>query len=401
MRFHGRKSAGTLVRLPLMMNKDYRFIFAGGGLAGLSLASQLVRDGFPGSEILIIDSDSKNRNDRTWCFWTKASLLPEISQSIWTQVRFIGPGFTNLFQLSPYHYQIIRGIDFYRQRHQFLHDHGVTILKTSVKDIHDNEDAVSAITTEGSFSGQWLFNSLVRQGEFINISDSYTRLSQHFQGWEISVPNPIFNPTEPTLFDFRTSQNGKMRFFYVLPHSSTQALIEYTLFSRDLLPPHEYEAALAQYIQEILGIHDYQVLEVEKGIIPMTDYPFPRQLSPHVLAIGTRGGRVKASTGYAFTRIHKDSSGISHSLQQYGDPFHLPTAARRYAWFDAIMLKVIEANGRRMDEIFTQLFQNNPIQRVFGFLDEENSWLDDLKILASLTPWPFLSAAGKLLLRRR
>jgi hypothetical protein len=42
-----------------MMKKDYRFIFAGGGLAGLSLASQLVRDGFPGSEILIIDSDSK------------------------------------------------------------------------------------------------------------------------------------------------------------------------------------------------------------------------------------------------------------------------------------------------------------------------------------------------------
>jgi lycopene beta-cyclase len=384
-----------------MMKNNYRFIFAGGGLAGLSLASQLVQDGFPGSEILIIDSDSKNRNDRTWCFWTKESLLPEISQSIWTQVRFIGPRFTNLFQLSPYHYQMIRGIDFYRQQHQFLRDHGVTILKTAVKDIQDNDNAVSVITTGGSFSGQWLFNSLVRQGEFLKISDSFTRLSQHFQGWEISTAIPIFNPTEPTLFDFRTPQNGKMRFFYVLPHSSTQALIEYTLFSRELLQPQEYENALAEYIQEVLGIREYQVNEVEKGIIPMTDYPFPRQLSQHALAIGTRGGRVKASTGYAFTRIHKDSLAISQSLRQYRDPFHLPPAARRYAWFDAIMLKVIDANGHRMDEIFTQLFKNNPIQRVFGFLDEENSWLEDLKVLASLTPWPFLSAAGKLLLRRR
>jgi len=58
---------------------------------------------------------------------------------------------------------------------------------------------------------------------------------QHFLGWFITSTTPAVDPSSMTLFDFRTPQRGSMRFFYILPFSPIQALVEYTLFSPHLL----------------------------------------------------------------------------------------------------------------------------------------------------------------------
>ncbi len=82
-------------------------------------------------------------------------------------------------------------------------------------------------------------------------------------------------PACATLFDFGTPQKNDLRFFYVLPFSKTQALVEYTIFSSQLLPEEEYEAALREYIHDRLGVISYQIHSEEYASIPMTDYPFP------------------------------------------------------------------------------------------------------------------------------
>ena len=53
------------------MTKHYDFILAGGGLAGLSLACHLVNSPLRDSPILSVDPDTKERNDRTWSYWTR------------------------------------------------------------------------------------------------------------------------------------------------------------------------------------------------------------------------------------------------------------------------------------------------------------------------------------------
>ena len=53
--------------------KHYDFIMAGGGLAGLSLALNLVCSPLGDRSILIVDRDDKNRNDHTWCFWSEGA----------------------------------------------------------------------------------------------------------------------------------------------------------------------------------------------------------------------------------------------------------------------------------------------------------------------------------------
>ena len=62
--------------------------------------------------------------------------------------------------------------------------------------------------------------------------------------------------------DFSVEQRSNTRFMNVLPTSSTEALIEYTLFSKDLLPKKEYETEIENYIQK-LGISAYEIIEKE------------------------------------------------------------------------------------------------------------------------------------------
>jgi hypothetical protein len=125
-------------------------------------------------------------------------------------------------------------------------------------------------------------------------------LKQHFLGWEIETRSPAFDSSAVTLFDVRTEQREGLCFFYILPFDDRRALVEYTLFSANLLPREDYEQALRGYIQEELGVSEYHIADEEQGSYPMTNHPFPRRLGKRIMAIGTRGGRVKPSTGYAF-----------------------------------------------------------------------------------------------------
>ena len=155
-------------------------------------------------------------------------------------------------------------------------------------------------------------------------------------------------------------------------------------------------AELKGYLEHTLAVGPYRILEEESGIIPMTDLPFPRRLGKRIMAIGTLGGRVKPSTGYAFARIQKDSEAIVASLVKKGHPFDVPTRPARYRWFDRTMLQVMYRRGNAMGDIFTQMFRRNSIQRIFRFLNEENTWAEDIRLLASLPVWPFLQAFLKV-----
>lgn len=69
----------------------------------------------------------------------------------------------------------------------------------------------------------------------------------------------------------------------------------------------EYDELLEQYLRKVLLLKEWQVLETEKGVIPMTDYPFEKENSAYLTKIGTAGGWVKASSGYSFKNTEKKS----------------------------------------------------------------------------------------------
>ena len=383
--------------------KRHDFILAGGGLAGLSLAYHLIHSPLRDRSILIIDRDAKDRNDRTWCFWAdQPTPFDDIAYRAWDRLRFVGEDFERVFHLGAYRYRMVRGIDFYRfVLGELAARPNVTFVQSAVDRVEDGADEARVTVGDRVYAGRWVFDSLLRPSELRTDPSRYHFLRQHFKGWIIESPRNAFDPRTPTLFDFRTPQNGSMRFVYTLPLSEHRALIEYTLFSAGVLRREEYERGLKDYIRSRLGIEEYQIIEEENGIIPMTDRHFPRRAGARVMNVGAKGGRVKPSSGYAFLRIQRDSAAIVESMLKAGHPFDAPCDSAWYRLHDSIMLNLMSWHGDQVGRLFAEMFKNNPIERVFRFLDERGSPLGDVPLLASLPPWPFLRALARARLLRR
>ena len=197
------------------------------------------------------------------------------------------------------------------------------------------------------------------------------------------------------MMDFRVKQQHGTTFVYVIPFNSTSALIEYTLFTKELLQQNQYDAALKDYIHTFLGIDEYKIIEEEFGVIPMTNEKF--SFAGNGWQIGTAGGQTKASSGYTFQFIQKQSQQIVEYLIA-GKPLSLiPAAPKRFRFYDNTLLHILYHNKLPGDKIFTQLFKKNKPQQVLRFLDNESSLKEELKIISTLPAWPFLKAALKQL----
>ena len=57
----------------------------------------------------------------------------------------------------------------------------------------------------------------------------------------------------------------------------------------------------------------------------------------------------------------------------------------------------MQRQGETTRDLFAQLFQRNPVERVLRFLDEKTNWADNLRIMNSVSAGPFLRSIGQVL----
>lgn len=370
----------------------YDFIIAGAGCAGLSLLMHMVHSGaFKEKKILLVDKESKQKNDRTWCFWQKdPGLFDGIVHHEWPELLFCEKRFSGSLDLGPYTYKMIRGIDFYRHCFKVIRQQpNIDIEFGDVAAINDDENGATLTVKGNRYRAPYVFNSILKEKPAL--SAHHLWLLQHFKGWIIDTPSDHFNPRQATLMDFRIDQSRGTAFCYVMPFSPRRALVEYTLFTPSLLKDAEYDAGLRHYIGQQLGITNYTIAEQEFGIIPMTNFVFPKQ-EGHVINIGTAGGRTKASSGYTFQFIQKHSKALVNALVQTGRP-HVPAEHRRFHFYDSVLLHILYHNKLPGSEIFSDLFARNKASQVLKFLDNETSLLEELRIISTLPTVPFSKAA--------
>lgn len=385
-------------------------LLAGSGLAGLTLALECARRPFfQNKKIVLIDRDDKSRNDRTWCFWAKeGEPLPPVVHKTWKQCQFFGENFQKILDIAPYRYHIVRGLDFYNWAKTELDKcPNVQRVTANILDIDPQSGIVK--TDAGDFQGEWVFNSAFypasakplagktvdgKGSSFIVHRSSFVFLLQHFKGWLIETPVPTFDPTTVTFMDYRLEQHGQTRFVYVLPLSETRALVEFTVFSPALCPAEVYDSELRRYIAEVLKINDFSIEEEEFGVIPMTDLPLQPKGEGRVINIGTAGGFVKASSGYAFLRTQRKLRAFADAWEQTGSP---DPSILQSAWgfraLDSIMLRVLREGSVSGRDFFSLLFQKLPAPLVFRFLDEDASLGETLRVLSAPPTWPFFKTA--------
>lgn len=299
------------------MKVGYDYIIAGSGLAGLSLLYRLLLDkSLQNKTILVIDKVIKSDNDRTWCYWEKEkSIFEDIVRHKWETLQFFSPEVAKIFSLKKYKYKMIQAGDFYQLVMEYAATFDNVTFKTeAILDMSEDNGQARLITENTEYSGSYIFNSTAL---FLPDMNTKNTLLQHFMGWFIETESPVFNEKIGTLMDFRLEQQHGATFMYVLPTSSTEALIEFTLFSESTLDRETYNFALKDYISMELGIKEYRIKHKELGVIPMSLAQFPKTIknSERIVNIGTAGGFTKASTGYTFQFVQKHVSQIVDRLK--------------------------------------------------------------------------------------
>lgn len=379
--------------------KQYDYIFAGTGLSALMTVYKMVLSKkFQTKRILLLDENAKQTNDRTWCFWDQKETVWEKSISKkWDLVVFANADFQLDLEIHPYQYYKIQGLDFYNQVLNLIaKQKNIEFVQEKVLEIEESDNIVLVKTQSQSFSCTTLFNSIYNPSLATNQS-KYPLLQQHFVGWFIQTKTPVFNSDQATFMDFSVAQKGNTRFMYILPTSETEALLEYTLFSKELLPKEEYEAEIENYIQQ-LGIAHYKIVEKEVGSIPMTCYPFWKHNTKNVINIGTAGGWTKASTGFTFKNADTKSSELVAFLETQTD-FRKFYKKTKFWWYDLLLLDILDRQNEKGASIFSNLFQKAKPQSIFKFLDNETSFWEDLQIIL-ICPKPlFINALLKRLFR--
>lgn len=376
--------------------KHYHYIFTGSGLSALMTVYRMVQSGnFDGKEILLIDTSAKEKNDRTWCFWEEGQgEWDDIVYRQWYNALFADADFRKKMPLLPYSYKMIRGADFYSYIKGILKNHStITMVQQNVLDFVDTPGHILVKTDAASYTCNKLINSIYKP-EIVKKS-KYQVIQQHFIGWFVKTEKPLFDAGTVTFMDFTVPQKGNTRFMYVLPLSPTEALVEYTLFSPDLLEQKDYENAIKDYLNA-MGATDYIITEKEQGSIPMTSYPFWENNSKNILHIGSAGGWTKASTGYTFKNTVKKSKQLVDFLQHENDftKFH---KKNRFWYYDLLLLDILYRKNEKGSEIFGAMFRNASPQLIFKFLDEETTFQEELKVIAACPTGLFLKALGKRL----
>ncbi|MFC8274260.1 lycopene cyclase family protein [Streptomyces sp. NPDC057271] len=372
-------------------------VVLGGGAAGLSLADRLARtDAVPVT--LVEQPDGPLRPaERTWCYWSQDATGPDdpVSAS-WSRLRVHGSdGREVTADSTPLTYRMMRSTPFERMVHSRLERSPAgRVLRATAGEVYDVPGGAEVRCTlpDGrplTLRARWVFDSRPLR----TLPPARTQLLQHFRGWFIRTDSEQFDPAVATLMDFRVPQPSHgLAFGYVLPTAADRALVEYTEFSRAPLTTVAYEAALGHYAREILGLGAFTVDTVEQGVIPMTDARFPQRIGRAVYRIGTAGGATRASTGYTFAAVQRQSGAIAEALRD-GRGTLPPPHGRRARAMDAVLLRALDTGRIDGPAFFTDLFRRTPTPRLLRFLDGATSVREEWGIGLRTPVGPMLRTA--------
>jgi len=375
----------------------YDYIFSGFGLAGCLVLDAMIEAGcHDGKQILILDAET-HPTEKTWCYWENGEgQYDALLSASWKKGWFIGTHQKKECLQSQLVYKSIASVSLKNHLLEKISRHENIQLKIeTASDFLDDGILVRVTTKTNTYTTRKLFNSIPKTKPELG---NTPLLLQHFEGWFIKSAQLPFLKDEMILMDFSVAQKGNTRFMYVLPFSNTQALIEYTLFSPNLIGKEEYENEIRAYLTK-LGVTDYTIEKTESGVIPMTVYPFWKANTKNVLNMGTAGGWTKPATGYTFTSAVQRAQKLVACIQNEQTDFTRFFKPDRFLWYDRLLIEVLYYNNAIGQKLFTALFTRANTVQVLRFLQQKTNFLQELPILLACPKLPFLKAAFRSMRR--
>jgi lycopene beta-cyclase len=349
----------------------YDIAIIGAGASGLQLLYELTQAD-PEQKILILDSG--DRSQKSWCFWEDhtSSCFPFLVEKSWKNMTYrTSQGKTIQSEIAPLSYNYISSEGFFN----FFFDQfipgepSITHLKQIAKDIQEGEDHQTITCEDGT------------QYQAKKVADSRPTptkgsILQHFSGKFIEFDEPIIDDSSITLMDFSLDFSTKEMavLHYILPFSSTKALIETTVFTAASYDKETYEGIWQKYLASHFPQKSFKIISEEKGTIPMGFST--KEKEGKVFKIGAASGNMKPSTGYAFTRMHQDALCRAQNTRK--------KTPKRFRFYDKMLLKIMQNEMDKVPEVMDRLFTRVPKNEILRFLDDKTTLAQEVKLLAQL-----------------
>jgi lycopene beta-cyclase len=371
------------------MQTNFDLIVLGGGCAGLSLAMRLSEQGALCPKVLVIEKREHYVNDRTWCFWgTADARLKHLSSHNWQNVKLKRALDDVNIDCKESPYSMLAADIFYQHALQ-------EIAKNNRITIHLNE-AVLALPTKINELWQVVCSDQLYSAKSI-VDTRPVKTPQHgdailwqsFYGHEIECTQAVFDPNTATLMDF-VDDKAHVCFNYVLPTSTTKALVETTVFSTHPVPHESLSAKLDAAIAQYTAKQSYTVIRSEHGILPMGNTPQTNGQDNSYIHAGLFAGAARPSTGYAFQRIQRWADLCASAMLETQYPIaHQPDSMLQSA-MDKLFLQLIRAQPNLAPALFLKLFRQCDTPKLVRFLSDQARLTDYLAIVLALPPAPFL-----------
>lgn len=364
-------------------NKKYNFSksvhIIGDGCSALSLAARA--NFLPHHQITVITpSTAPKVQDHIWGFWRIDGLetAESLARHKWLKWSIKTPKGNVVMTSATHGYHALRRREWETYCRKQALKHGVTFC---------NQDDVKPESTAQIIDS--------RPPKVCS-----TQMFQYFIGWEIQTKTDIFDPTTAILMDFCCDQSRGIHFIYILPFSKKEALIESTMYAQHREPDIFFESAIQNYIFSKFGIDKFEISRKESGAIPLGWIP---KNTMGFTGIGSNGGAIRPSSGYAFTFIQKQissiissanskntSPGCSLKIECPHEPIDL--------WMDEVFVTVLQNWPNVADSLFLRIARALSGDEFALFLSGNISWRLRAKVIFCMPKWMFIKAAFLCLL---
>lgn len=369
--------------------------FIGLGAANSLLAMRLSDRGLlQNKRVVVIDPTWNAVLERTFCFWSTpeqvaALQIDNLVSHSWHTVQV--PGIAEQC-IAPMHYYHVGGAAVRENALHVLNACDAVFLQHPMQgEPLRKEDGYLIHTDWVVVVAEKVFDS--RPPGFSASERHQAHLLQSFRGWMVSTPTPCFDPAKMVLMDFNVPQSGATQFMYLLPFSEHSALVELTRFGRTRLTEEEAFPVLHAYVSQL--DKSYSVTSKESGVIPMSSCAMDVQdHGPGWIPTGTRAELLKPTTGYAFHDMAADALFQADHFSKAQPRSRKPTAAR-FAFYDRLLLKILEQKPEQGKRVFRSLFRNTSISTVLHFLKENTRLSEEARIFSRLPIPLFLGMAAK------
>lgn len=375
-----------------MNQTDWDVVIVGGGLSGLSLAVELAQPAFKHLRVLVLEKRSHYTRDRTWSYWaTQAHRYSALERRRWNSWRVSFAG-QLARQTSSVPYCSLDADVFYdfAVAQIAAAPHVQLRMNACVSELTGGEYPTARLDDGSVVSAKRLMDARPPTNPNTNA------LSQHFSGWEINTDTDSFNADTVELMDFQQANSG-LHFFYVLPYSPRQALVESTWISANHHRP-DYAAEIQAYLNHRYGIRSAKPTYSEYGRLDL-QMPQATIAGNRITPLGRGAGTLRPSTGFAFLETVADAKRIASYFDGVPQdaigsvriaPYKRPAVD---LWMDEVFLRAIMSDWPRAPEYFMAMFKGVESSALVSFLSGNPALVQRLQVVKHLPKLPLMRAA--------